>query len=622
MKRRTLLQHSAALPLLGLLTACGGSGPSDDLPSTAQTTLLVYLVASDLLDGSGAERDLLNMLKAHNSANVSVVLQIGGGATAGQYPGIDMQETRRYRLVPRPGTAEGWALQALPDVQQPPAVAMNLPQTLQDFIQWGTRLFPARQYALALWDHGGGPIHGFGNDKALGGGKALSLADIASALKNAGVGFELIGFDCCLMASLEVASGLAPHGRYLVGSEEVTTGWDWTKVVDFIAANPQARGDALGRAIVDSYKAFGETDPLDFTAYSVSDLGKTAALVQVLDQVALTLQSAIASQGLQAWWAIAVARRAAQDFQSNLFQTDADLVDVKSWIHELAKVDMLPAALVSQFDAAFGAMVVHADGGEDDAYGLMMYFPLYSTLNAQLLAKYRAVPFSSTYHALIDTYTAFAASDQMPYIDVGTPRIEGGVAVADVRTVPRPTLQKALPVLTRPFDEGFCALAVDGMAVSMQAATVQDQQIRMARHQLWPMVQGQFVTLLPEDPQDDSLFQIPVMRVDGNREDNGLLMAMRESDGRLRIRWFVAQGTLAGSSAAMLTLSPGEQYQPQRLNLETHAWEPADITLTAPEGDWLVTLQAPPPPVEYYTLHMVASDLTGQLRSSTPGLVL
>ena len=68
MKRRTLLQHSAALPLLGLLTACGGSGPSDDLPSTAQTTLLVYLVASDLLDGSGAERDLLNMLKAHNSA--------------------------------------------------------------------------------------------------------------------------------------------------------------------------------------------------------------------------------------------------------------------------------------------------------------------------------------------------------------------------------------------------------------------------------------------------------------------------------------------------------------------------------------------------------------------------
>lgn len=107
------------------------------------------------------------MLKAHNSANVNVVLQIGGGATAGQYPGIDMQETRRYRLVPRPGTAEGWALQVLPDVQQPPAVAMNLPQTLQDFIQWGARLFPAKQYALALWHHGGGPIHGFGSDKAL-----------------------------------------------------------------------------------------------------------------------------------------------------------------------------------------------------------------------------------------------------------------------------------------------------------------------------------------------------------------------------------------------------------------------------------------------------------------------
>lgn len=68
MKRRTLLQHSAALPLLGLLTACGGSGPSDDVPSTAQTTLLVYLVASDLLDGRGAERATYSTCSRHTTA--------------------------------------------------------------------------------------------------------------------------------------------------------------------------------------------------------------------------------------------------------------------------------------------------------------------------------------------------------------------------------------------------------------------------------------------------------------------------------------------------------------------------------------------------------------------------
>ena len=64
-------------------------------------------MAADLLDGRGAERDIANMLKARNSAQVNVVLQIGGGETSGSYPAIDMQKTRRYRLVPRSGTTQG-----------------------------------------------------------------------------------------------------------------------------------------------------------------------------------------------------------------------------------------------------------------------------------------------------------------------------------------------------------------------------------------------------------------------------------------------------------------------------------------------------------------------------------
>ena len=74
MKRRTLLQHTSALTLLGLLTACGGGSGNDNPPqpgTQAKTTLLVYLVASDLLDGRGAERDLINMLKAQNHSELT-----------------------------------------------------------------------------------------------------------------------------------------------------------------------------------------------------------------------------------------------------------------------------------------------------------------------------------------------------------------------------------------------------------------------------------------------------------------------------------------------------------------------------------------------------------------------
>lgn len=624
MKRRTLLQHTGTLPLLSILAACGGGGGENSTPAPQQskTTLLVYLTASDLI--GGAVRDLWNMVKASNSSNVNVVLQIGGGEEPGNFPGVNMQEMRRYSLVPNTGTTVGWTLQPLPEAQQVPAVAMNLPQTLQDFIKWGAAQFPAERYALALWDHGGGPIDGFGADNVKGiGAGMMPLSGITSALKNAGIPFELVGFDCCLMASLEVAAALAPYSRYLVASEEITTGWDWTAVLDYLTTHPQPQGDAFGRAIVNSYKSFtNETgdEKLSFTAYSVSQLDKAKALTAVLDQIAVTLQSAIANYGLSAWWAIAVARRKAQDFQSNIFSKDCDLVDVKSWIYQLKAVGMLPESLVRQFDAAFSDMVVYSDGGGENAFGLMMYFPRYSTLNTNLLSKYRSVPFSASYHALIDSYTSFASSDQLPYIQIGVPRLESGVALADVTVTSRPNMQKALPVLSRPFDEGFCALIADGKVKSMQPATAEQRQIRLQNPQRWPMVQGQLITLLPDDPEDKELYYIPVA--------GGMLIAMRLTDEQFAINWFVEAQAYAGARA-MSEIKPNQVFTPYCLDLSTNEWVSSDMVIVAPPADqngkrgtWLVTMDAPPASQDGYTLQMVASDLTGQMRSSTQGLPL
>lgn len=627
MKRRTLLQHTGTLPLLSILAACGGGESSPPAPQQSRTTLLVYMTASDLI--GGAIRDLWNMVKAGNSANVNVVLQIGGGATPGNFPGVNMQEMRRYSLVPNAGTTVGWTLQPLPEAQQVPAVAMNLPQTLQDFIQWGAAQFPAERYALALWDHGGGPIHGFGADDVKGKGAGMMpLSGITSALKNAGIPFELIGFDCCLMASLEVAAALAPYSRYLVASEEVTTGWDWTAVLDYLTTHPLPQGDAFGRAIVNSYKSFTTDQNIGFTAYSVSKLDQAKALTGVLDQIAITLQSAIASKGLEAWWAIAVARRGAQDFQSNIFSREYDLVDVKSWIYQLKAVGILPDSLVRQFEAAFSDLVVFSDAGEDSAYGLMMYFPLYSTLNSEVLAKYRKVPFSDMYHALIESYTSFASSEQLPYIQISTPRLENGIVLADVTVTPRPSMQKAMPVLSRPFDEGFCALVANGMTISMQPAVVQKQQLSLANPQRWPMVQGQLVTLMQVDPLDNTLYYIPVLNVSNSqRPSAGLLVATGTTNGQLVIRWFVSSSTMAGAKD-MSEVAPGDRFAPYFLELSTNNWKYFyDTFITAPMGQdgkldtWLVTMGALSSQ-NGYILQMVASDLTGQMRSSTQGLPL
>ena len=111
---RWLLAACTAL----LLAACGGGDSDDAASGPAKTTLMVYLVASDMTDETA--RILSEMEEARASKDVNVLVQVGGGDSPGELPDIDMQETRRYRLVPDPeDKGASWALEALPQNQQP-----------------------------------------------------------------------------------------------------------------------------------------------------------------------------------------------------------------------------------------------------------------------------------------------------------------------------------------------------------------------------------------------------------------------------------------------------------------------------------------------------------------------
>ena len=45
--------------------------------------------------------------------------------------------------------------------QELPLQSMGDPETLSDFIRWGTQTYPANKYALVLWGHGDGAKRGF-----------------------------------------------------------------------------------------------------------------------------------------------------------------------------------------------------------------------------------------------------------------------------------------------------------------------------------------------------------------------------------------------------------------------------------------------------------------------------
>ena len=107
------------------------------------------------------------------------------------------------------------------------------PATLIGFLKFVGTHSPGKRILLVFWNHGSA-WKGFGYDDNYVDPKtnetdSLSLDEINLSLKNAGYRYDLIGFDACLMANLEVLTTLAPFGDVFVGSEEIepSFGWDW-----------------------------------------------------------------------------------------------------------------------------------------------------------------------------------------------------------------------------------------------------------------------------------------------------------------------------------------------------------------------------------------------------------
>ncbi|MCD6488404.1 MAG: hypothetical protein J7K21_04185 [Desulfurococcales archaeon] len=96
------------------------------------------------------------------------------------------------------------------------------PDTLKSFIEFVVGNYPAEHYMLIIWDHGGGPggaAWDYSSDDDY-----LTLKEIREAVEEAGVHLDIIGFDACLMATIDAAYEFRNVADYLVASEETEPG--------------------------------------------------------------------------------------------------------------------------------------------------------------------------------------------------------------------------------------------------------------------------------------------------------------------------------------------------------------------------------------------------------------
>ena len=97
---------------------------------------------------------------------------------------------------------------------------------------------------------------------------------------------ELIGFDTCLMATVDVAYTFSDIAKYLVASEETepANGWYYSQWVGTLAEDPTMDGAQLGEIICDAYMAGCEAvGTQDNTTLSVTDLSKVGTLLSAYE---------------------------------------------------------------------------------------------------------------------------------------------------------------------------------------------------------------------------------------------------------------------------------------------------------------------------------------------------
>ena len=132
---------------------------------------------------------------------------------------------------------------------------------LTRFLDFARENYPAESYGLILWDHGGGPMVGFGMDTAYK-GDGLTLPELREALEQSAFKddskLEWLAFDACLMASLEVAALLSPYARYMIASQEALPGYGFDYAFLKSLSSSGLTGTEAGRAIIDHTYAYYE----------------------------------------------------------------------------------------------------------------------------------------------------------------------------------------------------------------------------------------------------------------------------------------------------------------------------------------------------------------------------
>ena len=346
--------------------------------ATAEWTIMIYLDGDNDLE-TEAIVDFMEMSEVGSTDDVNIVVQFdrisGYDGSYGGWTGCE-----RFLVT------QGMTPEVANSFESLGEVNMGSSQTLIDFGNMAVQSFPANRYALVLWDHGDSWLgvcwdESSSYDRLTMPELNASLSTIVSA--NSLSTIDVLWFDACFMASMEVAYEVADYCSSIVGSEMVEpgTGANYELTLTALTSNPfMTSGELCQQIVSDFVNSYDSTPEPGYIEADVTQSAINSSNVSTLAASVDALSNELAENVAEYINYIRFIRFKVEYYDLIY----ADLHDI-AW----KMSEYLPSGMAKTYAFEVMAAVNNTVFAEDhwdmpgeqrliNATGLMIYFPIYS----------------------------------------------------------------------------------------------------------------------------------------------------------------------------------------------------------------------------------------------------
>lgn len=377
--------------------------------STIEKTIMIYLVGSDLESNSGAaSMDIVEMMESGVDTSKNNILVYTGGTKRWAIESIPATENSIYKLE----NGEFSLVKSFDSLN------MGESDTLTEFLDYGLLNYSADEYGLILWNHGAGPMIGYGVDEVH--GDLLEMSEITKALSDSGFGsdnkLEFLGFDACLMGSIETAWTVKDYANFLIASQETEpgTGWNYAFLEKL---NYYDEGHHIGQAIIDSYfSGYEEIVSLypqleaDLTL-SCMDLSKIADVENGLNQLFEKVDENILAGNFQQTSKCRYQTKSFGKFAATFNYDLIDLTHITSLLSSNYKKES------NALTEALDEFIVYTKSNVENASGVSIYHPYDNTEYMETwINTFNSLGFAKEYSKYISNFGSILTGETLtPY---------------------------------------------------------------------------------------------------------------------------------------------------------------------------------------------------------------